>query len=110
MPNSNKSRERTINGVKFIEGSDNVFLDLGFEEVEAVNLMLRSKLMMRIEQIIQEQGLTQVEAAKILGVGQPRVSDLFNGKLERFTVDMLLRWLAKLGKRVTIQVDGKEVA
>ena len=47
-------------------------------------------------------GLTQTEAAKLLGVGQPRLSDLYKGKLERFTVDKLMKWLAKLGKHVTI--------
>ena len=94
----------------FLEGSDNVFRDLGFPEAEAVNLLARSKLMMAIEQAIKERGLTQTEAAKFLGVGQPRLSDLYNGKIERFTVDMLMKWLAKLGKHVSIKVEDQEVA
>jgi predicted XRE-type DNA-binding protein len=110
MPNSKKSKRKTIKGVTFVEGSNNVFRDLGFEEAEAVNLMVRSKLMMTIEAAIRDRGLTQQEAAKLLGVGQPRVSDLFNGKIDRFTIDMLMKWLAKLGKQVTIQIDGQDVA
>ena len=75
-----------------------------------MNLLARTKLMIMIEQTIKQRKLTQQQAAKLLGVGQPRVSDLFNGKIDRFTVDMLMNWLAKLGKQVTIRVDGKDVA
>jgi predicted XRE-type DNA-binding protein len=110
MPNSKKLKQRTVNGVAFLEGSDNVFRDLGFPEGEAVNLLARSELMMVIEKSIKERGLTQTEAAKLLGVGQPRLSDLYNGKVERFTIDMLVKWLAKLGKQVTIKVEDQEVA
>ncbi len=110
MGNSKSYKKKKINGVNFIEGSDNIFRDLGFPEAEAVNLLARSRLMGRIKEILDKSHLTQIEAAKILGVGQPRVSDLYNGKIERFTVDMLMKWLAKLGKQVTISVDDLEVA
>lgn len=115
MPNSTKRgkksmRTKIINGVKVIEGSDNVFRDLGFPETEAVNLMARSQLMIAIEDVLKKKKYTQQQAAKVFGVGQPRVSDLYSGKIGRFTVDMLMKWLAKLGKEVTIIIDGKEVA
>jgi predicted XRE-type DNA-binding protein len=110
MPRSKKCIKKEVNGVSFIEGSDNVFSDLGFPYAEAVNLMARSELMMAIEKVIKDRGLTQRQAAKILGVGQPRVSDLHSGKIERFTVDMLMRWLAKLGKQVQISIVEAEVA
>ncbi len=110
MPNSRKMKQKTVDGLTFLEGSNNVFRDLGFPEAEAVNLLARSKLMMAIEQAIKERGLTQTEAAKLLGVGQPRLSDLYNGKIERFTVDMLMKWLAKLGKHVSIKVEDQVVA
>ena len=105
-----KMIKKTVNGVTFLEGSDNVFRDLGFPEAEAVNLMARSQLMMTIEETIKRRRLTQKEAAKILGVGQPRVSDLYNGKIDRFTVDMLMQWLVKLGKDVKITVKDLKVA
>ncbi len=115
MRSSTKHGKRTmktsiINGVKIIEGSDNIFRDLGFSEPEAVNLMARSHLMIAIEGILKKKKYTQQQAAKVLGVAQPRVSDLYNGKIGRFTVDMLMKWLAILGKEVTIHIDGQEVA
>ena len=109
MPNSRSMKQKTVDGVTFLEGSNNIFRDLGFAEAEAVNLLARSELMMAIEKTIKERGLTQTEAAKLLGVGQPRLSDLYNGKMDRFTVDMLMKWLARLGKHVTIKVDDHEV-
>ena len=108
--NRTEMTKRTVNGVTFLQGSDNVFRDLGFPEAEAVNLMARADLMITIEKTIKERGFTQKETAKILGVGQPRVSDLYNGKIDRFTVDMLMKWLAKLGKQVKITVKDVRVA
>jgi predicted XRE-type DNA-binding protein len=110
MRSSKSMQQKTVNGVTFVEGSDNIFRDLGFSDAEAVNLLARSELMMAIEKTIKERGLSQTEAAKLLGVGQPRLSDLYNGKIERFTVDMLMKWLAKLGKNVTVKVEGQDVA
>ncbi|MBS2005033.1 MAG: XRE family transcriptional regulator [Cyanobacteria bacterium SZAS LIN-5] len=110
MPNSKKLSKKTVNGVTFVEGSDNIYRDLGFAESEAINLLARSELMMEIEKTIKSKGLTQSQAAKLLGVAQPRLSDLFNGKIEKFTVDMLMKWLAKLGKKVSIRVTDQEVA
>lgn len=110
MGKSKICRKRTVNGVTFIEGSDNVFRDLGFSEAEAVNLLARSQLMTEIKEIIKKRKLTQENAAKMLGVGQPRISDLQRGRIDRFTVDMLMKWLAKLGKRVTIKIGNQEVA
>ncbi len=107
---SKSMKTKLINGLKIIEGSDNIFRDLGFPEEEAVNLKARTKLMIAIEEILNKNKYTQQEAAKILGVAQPRVSDLYNGKIRRFTVDMLMKWLAKLGKEVTIKIDGREIA
>ena len=60
--------------LKAESGGGNVFSDLGFPEAEAENLLLRSQLMSEIRDITQ--GLTQAQAAKRLGVSQPRVNDL----------------------------------
>lgn len=103
-------KQKTVNGVTFLEGTDNIYRDLGFPEAEAVSLLARAKLMMTIEKTIKEKSLTQSEAAKLLGVSQPRLSDLYNGKLEKFTIDMLVKWLSKLGKQVTINVADQDVA
>jgi len=94
----------------FEESSGNVFLDIGFSEAEAVNLLARSELTYQLQQIIKARGWTQEEAAKFLGVKQPRISDLINRRIEKFTIDMLMTWLCKLGKDVSVLVKDKEVA
>lgn len=98
------------NDFEMFEGSGNVFQDLGFSKYEAVNLLARSRLMIQIKNIIEERRLTQADAAKLLGVRQPRVSSLFTGRIEEFTVDMLMKWLDRLGKEVVLIVKDKEVA
>ena len=53
---------------------------------------------------MKDAGLTQTEAAKLLGITQPRVSDLLRGKLSKFSLDALVNMLASLGKDVTLKV------
>lgn len=79
------------------ESSGNVFADLGFEPEEALNLKLRSDLMIEIEKLIEARGLTQTAAAEVLHVTQPRISDLVRGKVERFSVDSLIEMLGHAG-------------
>jgi predicted XRE-type DNA-binding protein len=84
-----------------------VFRDLGFSTEEAENLRLRSELMVRLARLIEDRGLTQAEAAKMLGVSQPRVSDLVRGKIDLFSIDMLVLMLAKAGLRVTLTARAR---
>ncbi|MCP4471922.1 MAG: XRE family transcriptional regulator [Gammaproteobacteria bacterium] len=72
------------------------------DPVVAQNLKIRSELMIQLERGIAERGITQKQAAELLGVSQPRVSDLLKGKIEKFSIDMLVNMLASLGKKVTI--------
>ena len=85
--------------------SGNVFVDLGFGEVEAFHLEHRSDLMDCVEQVIQTRGLSQREAAKLLGVTQPRISNLVKGRLDLFSLDMLVTMLARAGVRVNLSVS-----
>jgi len=87
-----------------VKSCGNVFADLGFDEQEAANLKLRSQLMIEVEKDLMEKKLTQQAAAKVLGISQPRVSDLKRGKVDKFTIDMLVNFLTKLGHNVTVQV------
>ena len=80
----------------------NVYLDLGFSRGEAEYLLLRSRLMTMVGQLIVGRGLTQVQAARLLGVSQPRVSDVVRGRVERFTIDALVEMLARAGVRLDI--------
>ena len=90
--------------LKITRGSGNVFLDLGFGKDEAENLKLRAELMMKIEDYVRVSGRTQVEAAKRLGLSQPRLNDLLRGKIDKFSLDALVNMLAKAGMRIEIKV------
>ena len=73
------------------------------DQVVAQNLKVRSGLMVMLEQEINRQELTQKSAALMFGVSQPRISDLMKGKIDKFSIDMLVNMLAALGKDVSIQ-------
>jgi len=82
----------------------NVFADLGFDSEEATKLQIKSQLMIEISEWIKEQQLKQEDAAKILGVSRPRVSDVMTGKIGKFTIDTLVDLLERTGKHVTVNV------
>ena len=77
--------------------ADSVFYDLAETPEEAANLTARGLLMIAIEQRIREEGWTQSEAAARLHVTQPRVSDLLNGKIRKFSLDALVNMLPPVG-------------
>ncbi len=77
--------------------ADSVFNDLADTPEEAANLTARGLLMTAIEQRIREEGWTQTEAAARLRVTQPRVSDLLNGKIDKFSLDALVNMLTPVG-------------
>ena len=82
--------------------SGNVFQDLGFSPEESEHLLVRADLMIQIEKILEERGLKQAQAAKLLRVTQPRVSDLLRGRIDLFSTDSLIDMLARLGIRVRL--------
>ena len=90
--------------LKVTRSSGNVFSDLGFPEEEAEHLRVRADLLIQIQKAFEVRGLKQAEAAKLLGVTQPRISDLVRGRLDLFSVDILIDMLAKLGVRVRLVV------
>lgn len=81
------------------------FHELGFPEAEARNLELRSELMIALKEHIRKSGMTQKQAAEALGVTQPRISNLMNGKIDRFTIDLLVSLLETAGRRVSVKVS-----
>lgn len=93
----NRKRERTRSG-------RNVFRDLGFPSEEAEHLLIRSDLMIRLQEVINSRDLTQAEAAKILRVSQPRVSDLLRGRIDLFSTDTLIDMLGYLDVKVQLVV------
>jgi predicted XRE-type DNA-binding protein len=87
-----------------MQASGDVFRDLGFSASEAENLRLRSAMMNALIAQIEKRKLTQSEAARLLGVRQPRVSDLMRGKIHLFSIDTLVNMLASAGLRVDLRV------
>ncbi len=88
--------------LKVTRSTGNVFRDLGFPPDEAEHLRVRSDLLVQLQKAIKSQGLKQAEAAKLLDVTQPRVSDLMRGRLDLFSVDSLIDMLARVGVRVRV--------
>ena len=71
---------------------------------EAENMKLRSLLMMALKNHITRVGISQVEAAKLFGVTQPRVSDLMRGKIHLFAIDTLVNMAAAAGLHIELRV------
>ncbi|MBF5014664.1 helix-turn-helix domain-containing protein [Burkholderia pseudomultivorans] len=71
---------------------------------EAENMKLRSELMIALKQRLAQLELSQAQAAQLLGVTQPRVSDLMRGKINLFGLDALVNMAAAAGLRVDLQV------
>jgi predicted XRE-type DNA-binding protein len=88
--------------IEVYSGSGNVFADLGLPDAD--ELLIKAQLADQISDLIEERKLTQVEAAKLLGIDQPKVSALVRGRLSGFSTDRLFRFLNALGRDVEIRV------
>lgn len=77
---------------------------------EAANMKTRAALMLVISEHIRTNNLTQAEAAQLLGVTQPRVSDLMRGKIDLFSIDTLVNMLAAAGMQVELHLKGTKRA
>ena len=109
------SSESIITHVTPVGG--NIFADLGFEPEEAAKLLaetdaiiseklaIKDSLMTELAGWIEAKKLKQAEAAEILGVTRPRVSDVINKKAIKFTIDALVDMLARTGKHVQLSVQ-----
>ena len=86
------------------KSSKNVFVDLGFEPAEAAVLQMRANLMSDLRKYIEDNDLTQAEAAERLGIAQSRVSDLVRGKWEKFSLEMLITLEARVGRTVSVHL------
>ena len=90
---------------KATHGGGNVFADLGLEDAE--ELLAKSGLAILIADLIKQRRLTQGQAARTIGIDQPRVSRLVRGELYGFSTDQLMRALTALGHDVSIVVGKK---
>jgi predicted XRE-type DNA-binding protein len=83
-------------------GSDNVFADIGLPNAE--EHLIKAQLVYKIDGIMKDRGLKQVEAASLFGVKQPDVSKMLRGDFRQFSVERLMRFLVALGQDVEIVV------
>ena len=92
-----KKRARDKHGPRHVTPAGrSVFFDL-FPAEKAAEMEIRAQLLMGLEQWLEKSGMTQAAAAKVLGVTQARVSDLKRGKIDRFSMDLLVRLAARAG-------------
>jgi predicted XRE-type DNA-binding protein len=90
---------------EFTKSSGNVFADLGLANAD--DLLAKAELAAKIIAEIQRRRLTQAQAAQILGIDQPKVSAIKQGKLSSFSIERLMRFLLRLGRNVEIAVKGR---
>ena len=101
MPRTKKGERKP----RVYNSTGNIFEDLGLPDADA--LLAKAELARVIENAIEVRDLTQSEAAELLGVSQPDVSDLVRGKLRRFSMERLERLLNALDFDVRIRVGPR---
>ncbi len=93
----------TTQKIEFENSSGNVFADLGLDEAD--ELYTRAALGAQVVTLLKEEGYTQAEASRLLGIKQPEVSALMCAKFHRFSQERLIGFLNKLNLKVTIQIS-----
>jgi len=88
------------------ESSGNVFADLGLPDAE--ERLAKAELAQKIGGILRQRRLTQVQAAAVLGIDQPKVSALLCGQLSRFSIEKLMQFLLLLGRDVSITIKPRQ--
>jgi len=101
MSKSTKKRTKKT-ALKIERGSGNVFADLGLPNPE--ERLAKAELAHEICMLIEQDGLTQTQAAKRLGIDQPKVSMLMRGRLKDFSAERLMRFIVMLGRDVVIGI------
>ena len=92
--------------IRFEKSSGNVFKDLGLPDAD--ELLLKAELGFEIFRIIEDRGLTQTQAAKILGTNQPDISGLRKGKFSHYSIERLLTFLNRLNRDIEIRITPVE--
>ena len=95
----------TVLNIEFEVGDDNVFADLGFAPAEAEALSHKAELVGMLYRCQEQRGLNQSAFSRLVGIPQPRLSQLYGGKLAGVSTDKLLSAVAKVGAHVVIRVE-----
>jgi predicted XRE-type DNA-binding protein len=84
------------------KGSANVYADLGFENAE--EMFIKAQLAAKIGEIIKRRKLTQAQAAEVLGIPQPKLSNMLRGRFRGISETKMLECLTRLGRNIEIVV------
>ena len=95
-------KAQLVHGVEVQRGSDNVFADLGLADAE--KLKIKTGLVIEIRKAMRSRELTQQEAAKLMGISQPKVSDMMRGDFTNLSERKLMDCLTRLGYDIEITV------
>ena len=95
-------KTQLVDGVEVHRGSGNVFADLG--QADAEKLKIKTGLVFEIRKAMRSRGLTQQEAAKLIGITQPKVSDMMRGDFSNLSERKLMDCLTRLGYDIEIKV------
>jgi predicted XRE-type DNA-binding protein len=96
--------KRKLQGMDAEVGSGNVYADLGY--VDADEMLIKARLVAEIAEIIKRKGLNQTQAGELLGMPQPKLSNLLRGRFRGFSERRLMDCLTKLGRDVQIVVKA----
>jgi len=97
-----RAKKTTTKAIRVTQGSGNVFADLGLPNPE--ERLAKADLALAISRAIKERGLTQREAATLMGIDQPKVSHVLRGRLADFSTERLISFLTGLGRDIEIVV------
>lgn len=95
---------RVVEGIEVVTGSGNVFADLGLPAAE--KLKIKSGLVIEITRAVNKLGLTQAEAARRMGISQPKVSGMLRGDFTNLSERKLMDCLNRLGYDIEIRVKA----
>lgn len=98
-------KRKATQDIDYEASTGNVYSDLGFADAE--EMLARARIVAQVGRIIQARKLTQVQAAELLGIDQPKVSALLRGHFKGYSQERLIGFLTKLGMDVEIVVRTK---
>ena len=96
--------KRKVQGMVVEMGTGNVYADLGYADAD--EMLIKAQLVAKIAEIIKRRGLTQIQAAELLGIPQPKLSNLLRGRFRGFSERRLMDCLTKLGRDIQIVVKA----
>ena len=105
-----KIRTHVVDGepVTIETGSGNVFADLGLPDPE--ERLLKANIAIEIANLVKAKALTQTQAARLVGLSQPKISDILRGRLAGYSVERLLSVVNRLGRSVEVRISAQERA